>query len=197
MTKYHHGDLRNSLVEAAVDIIKKNGIERLSIRATAKKIGVSHTAPYRHFKNKEELIVAVALKGFDKLGKKIDPIFDKHPQNISDMVFNAGKAFIYFAMENSNYYRIMFGNSIINKTEYPDFFKAYDSIFIRFTWMIHRYKKINEDKVSFDEASIITISYFSLLHGYSSLVIDNKEDEKVGKEVQINSVLKRFVKTLN
>ena len=197
MSQYHHGNLRNSIIEAAIDIISSQGIEKLSIRATAKIIGVSHTAPYRHFKNKEELIVAVALKGFEKLGSKIDPIFQNYSNDVRELIFNAGKTYIGFAVENKNYYRIMFGNHILNKTGYPDFFEAYDSLFKQFTDIVYRYKNSDGNTFSYNDASVVTLSYFSMIHGYSSLIIDNGEDEKFGKEGQINLILRNFVNILD
>ncbi|MCP3921863.1 MAG: TetR/AcrR family transcriptional regulator [Desulfobacterales bacterium] len=195
MTNYHHGNLKNSIIEAGINIIFDEGIEKLSIRATAKLIGVSHTAPYRHFKNKEELIVAIALKGFEKLEGKIKSL--KNYSNTKDLMVKTGKIFIEFACDNRNYYRIMFGNYINNKTDYHDFFEAYDKLFKRLTEIILKYKNQKLKKCSTDEASITAIAIFSILHGYSLLIIDNNEDKNIGQKKQINSILKKIENLLD
>ena len=64
---YHHGDLRTALLDAALDIIADTGPRGLSIREVARRAGVSHAAPYRHFNDKDDLIVAVVERGFDLL----------------------------------------------------------------------------------------------------------------------------------
>ena len=103
---YHHGDVRNSIIFAGIDIISEQGVQNLSIRNAAKKIGVSHTAPYRHFKNKEELLVAIAIKGFDILEQDIDKALSgKNRSGVSTLV-DMGNAYIKFAISNSHYYRI-------------------------------------------------------------------------------------------
>lgn len=189
-TNYHHGDVKNALISAGIDIITEDGIKNLSIRNAAKKIGVSHTAPYRHFKNKEELLVAIAIKGFDILVQDMDKALSKvNPSDLSALV-EAGRAYIQFAVSNSNYYRIMFGDTIRNKTGYPDFFKVYDRSFRKLIHIIETGgHKQSTDKTDLE---ITAIAVWSLLHGYCSLVLDNDTDKDVGSDAQINRILRRL-----
>jgi len=64
---YHHGDLRQEILCAACDLLEQETIASLSFRQVAKKVGVSHTAPYRHFKDKESLLASIAGVGFQQL----------------------------------------------------------------------------------------------------------------------------------
>ena len=64
---YHHGDLRNALREAAIAILEDEGLAGLSLRAVARKAGVSHAAPYRHYSNHEALLVELAVEGYGEL----------------------------------------------------------------------------------------------------------------------------------
>jgi len=64
---YHHGDLRNGLLEAARTILEEESLSALTLRAVARKAGVSHAAPYRHFPNHEALLVELSIEGFDEL----------------------------------------------------------------------------------------------------------------------------------
>jgi AcrR family transcriptional regulator len=64
---YHHGNLRETLLDSAVDLIRENGPDAFTLREVARRAGVSHNAPYRHFKHKEDLLNAVAAQGFERL----------------------------------------------------------------------------------------------------------------------------------
>ena len=66
---YHHGDLRRALTEAALRIVERDGLPALSLRAVAREAGVSPAAPYHHFKDKQELMLAVGAEGFARLGE--------------------------------------------------------------------------------------------------------------------------------
>jgi len=71
--KYHHGDLRRALIEAALAILAKDGARGLSLREVARKVGVTQTAPYHHFPTREALVAAVAAEGFAGLVADPDP----------------------------------------------------------------------------------------------------------------------------
>ena len=64
---YHHGNLKQALLEASLDLIRKAGAGAFTLREVARRAGVSHNAPYRHFRDKEELLAALAAEGFDRL----------------------------------------------------------------------------------------------------------------------------------
>ncbi len=68
---YHHGDLRRALIAAAVEMVEQVGPEAFTLREVARRIGVSHAAPYRHFKTRHEVLVAVAAAGFERLGARM------------------------------------------------------------------------------------------------------------------------------
>ena len=61
---YHHGDLKNALIKAGIEILAQEGVGELSLRKVAQKAGVSHTAPYAHFTDKQALIAAISTEGF-------------------------------------------------------------------------------------------------------------------------------------
>jgi AcrR family transcriptional regulator len=111
-SKYHHGDLRQDLIDAASQMIKEFGVEGLSLRKLAGKVGVSRTAPYHHFKDKNELLCAIAEQGFkDRLshieGKYISPA-DSGALQLKQYMFD----YIEFAQHNPELYELMFGRTI-------------------------------------------------------------------------------------
>src|SRR5579885_21125 len=66
---YHHGNLREALIEASLDLIAESGPKALTLREAARRAGVSHNAPYRHFQDKDDLLAAVAAQGFRELNQ--------------------------------------------------------------------------------------------------------------------------------
>lgn len=105
--RYHHGDLRRALLNAADAILERSGPEALSLRAVAREAGVSPAAPYHHFKDKDELILAVAREGFQKLKTAIaEKRASTAPgtERSSDM----GLAYIKFALTHPALYRVMY-----------------------------------------------------------------------------------------
>ena len=185
---YHHGNLKNALVEAGIALIIDKGVENLSIRNVVNMIGVSHTAPYRHIKNKEELIIAIAIRGFELLEEKMKGVMNEAELDDYGRLVQLGKNYIRFAIENREYFRIMFGPYIKNKTAHADLFAAYNSSFVLLLYAVK--KCLGEKKKSL---KITALAVWSLVHGYTNLVIDNEPDRAVGSDYQIDLVMKQLL----
>lgn len=102
---YHHGDLRRALIEAAERILEREGPQALSLRAVAREAGVSPAAPYHHFKDKSDLMLAIAQNGFEKLGEAM-----KSGVSTTDdgKLGGIGRAYVRFARANPALYRVMY-----------------------------------------------------------------------------------------
>ena len=111
--QYHHGDLKVSLIEAANIILLRDGADALSLRAIAAEVGVSHMAPYAHFKNKKELIKSIAESGFVKMAETMEAVaFElKKDQSLTpgELVLAYGASYLEFATLNPQLYRLMLG----------------------------------------------------------------------------------------
>ena len=105
---YHHGDLKEGLIQAALGILRKQGADALSLRVIASEAGVSHMAPYSHFKNKKELFQAVAAKGFDELADRMR-VEGAQLEKAPDLILAYGVAYVEFAIDNPQLYRLMLG----------------------------------------------------------------------------------------
>ncbi len=103
---YHHGDLEAALLHSAGNILEKEGLEALSLRETARRTGVSHNAPYRHFAQREALLAALAKEGFERLGAA------QREAAESGGLRAMGEAYVLFALENPQRFRLMFGGRI-------------------------------------------------------------------------------------
>lgn len=104
---YHHGDLRAALLEAARYILEKDGLEALSLRAVARKAGVSQAAPYHHFADKQALLDAVAAEGFESLHAAMAMRVAKEMEPLARLRAS-GLGYIAFATENPALFCLMF-----------------------------------------------------------------------------------------
>ncbi|NQY63614.1 MAG: TetR/AcrR family transcriptional regulator [Alteromonadaceae bacterium] len=111
-SRYHHGDLQVSLIKAATLLITNAGVENLSLRKLAEKVGVSRTAAYHHFKDKNDLLCAIATQGFIKWQAQSKAIFDDDKLS-NEMKFRQFvHAYVKFATDNPCLYDLMFGRII-------------------------------------------------------------------------------------
>ncbi len=106
-SSYHHGDLARALITAGREILLEKGTDGLSLRAVAARVSVSQTAPYSHFSNKKELLLAISASGFTELA---DSMIASATKKIDahDTFLNYGVAYIEFAIKNPDIYRLMF-----------------------------------------------------------------------------------------
>ena len=109
---YHHGDLHNALLQAAEQLLAEQGVASLSLRAVAKRAGVSHAAPYRHFRDKAALLRALAQGGFERLADAIEVAAVNASQNPEQKLVEAGVAYVRQAIERPAVTQLMFGGSI-------------------------------------------------------------------------------------
>ncbi len=124
---YHHGDLRNALRDAARAILEEEGLTGLSLRAVARRAGVSHAAPYRHFENHEALLVDLALEGFAELQSEIAAA-GAGPGLVSDRIPDIGAAYMRFVARRPALARLMFGAQLPNRNKFPDLAASADAI---------------------------------------------------------------------
>jgi len=158
MKNYHHGNLKEELISCASAMCERDGYTKLSIRSLAKESNVSQTAPYRHFKTKEDLYAAVSRHGFNKLSKAIHVDIDKKvtKKQIVDMAIK----YIEFGLENANTYDLMLGTAVGNFNNYPELLESANSVYDNF--------RSNFSKLANDSDEVIAfkcITLWSMVHG--------------------------------
>lgn len=104
---FHHGDLEKALVAAALSVLKTRSVGELSLREVARIAGVSNGAPYRHYKRRADLLVAVALEGFAELDRILQAV-DSAPKPASERLEQRVLAYMRFAISHGAHYRVMF-----------------------------------------------------------------------------------------
>jgi len=109
---YHHGDLRNSLVDIGTELLNTKGMTGISLREIARTIGVGHNAPYRHFRNKQQLLEAIAEAGFRKLVARNTRLELEFAHDPESQLFESAMHIIVMAAEQPNLFQLMFGGGL-------------------------------------------------------------------------------------
>lgn len=117
---YHHGNLRAELLEQAVRQLRDTPPEQLSLRAVARALGVSQTAPYRHFDDKESLLAAIATRGYRDLLKKLCEARAGAPGKAAAQLRAVACAYVDFAAEEEQLFRLMFGPLVQPGARHPE-----------------------------------------------------------------------------
>jgi AcrR family transcriptional regulator len=108
-TSYHHGDLRAQLIAAVRDLVETHGPDGFSVAEAARRAGVSSAAPYKHFKDRSELLRAVASAGMDVLKREMTDAASRHPFGSIAAVAAIGQAYVDFARREPGVFRLVFG----------------------------------------------------------------------------------------
>src|SRR3954447_11445159 len=143
---YHHGDLRQAVLQKAGEILEQDGFEALSLREVARRAAVSHNAPYRHFPDRDRLLLALVEEGFEML---LDALARRPRREM-------GEAYVEFALSHPQRFRLMFGG--------------------RVKWADRDRRVYEGLKQSFadlgDDAKYAAAAAWGLLHGLSHLLLD-------------------------
>ena len=105
---YHHGNLREALIEAALDLIARKGPAGFTFAEAARSAGVSSAAPYRHFRDRDALIADVALRGYELFTAQLERAWNNGRPDAFAAFESVGRAYLAFAREEASYYSAMF-----------------------------------------------------------------------------------------
>jgi AcrR family transcriptional regulator len=159
---YHHGNLHASLLDAADAVLAERGAQGLTLRDVARAAGVSHGAPYHHFASLNELLAAVAERGFVILG---DAMADAVAvPDTRERLLRVAHAYVGCARAHPERFRLMFGPMLASKDEHPGLKKAAERAFGFVLAAAHAHDKRH--------GASLALAGWSLAHGLSHLLID-------------------------
>jgi AcrR family transcriptional regulator len=118
--RYHHGDLRRALLDAALALVNEGGPKAMTLREAARRVKVSEAAPYRHFASREALLAAVAEEGFREFGASQRAAWELHPGDPFDRLEALGLAYVDYAVRAPAHFRVMFGAEFADAAAYPE-----------------------------------------------------------------------------
>jgi AcrR family transcriptional regulator len=116
-TAYHHGDLRRSLLDAALGLVASDGVQGFTLREAARAANVSHNAPYRHFPSRTHMLIELAIEGQGLLLNALKAAVARTADN-RDRIVRLGIAYMEFAIAHTAHFRVMFSSDVArNRTE--------------------------------------------------------------------------------
>lgn len=155
---YHHGHLRAALLQAATALLAEGGPHAITLREAARRAGVSPTAPYRHFADKESLLAALAAEGFRALGEALAEATGAEGGSRN----RAGAAYVRFALADPARFRLMFGHGVSAISDHPDLQAAAMATFDQLVRLV-------DDNAG---GKLAAIRAWSMVHGLADLLIE-------------------------
>jgi AcrR family transcriptional regulator len=164
---YHHGDLKNALIETALTQIARDGAPSLSLREVARSAGVSHTASYRHFPSKESLLAAIAEQGFRRLGDAMRAAVGGHADPAAALQAS-GVAYVEFGVHYPDHLQVMFGGLIARAEDYPALTAASKEAYDLLAGIVREGLRVGRLRGS-DERSV-ALAAWAMVHGLAVLI---------------------------
>lgn len=190
---YHHGELRTALLAAAERELAENGIEGFTLRGCARRAGVSHAAPAHHFPDVRALLTEMATIGFERLSESMAVHARNTQAGSADHILAIGKGYVAFAVENPHLFRLIFRTGLLDVEDLR--YKAAGAA--AFSIPVHAIGALgaSDDPMADPELASRVIAIWSIVHGFSELVLAGQLDRArgPGRMVSIDELLARVI----
>lgn len=168
-TSYHHGDLRQQLVTATRALVEEKGPDLFSVSDACRAAGVSTAAPYRHFSDRTEMLVAVALEGFNEMVAAFEDAIKGHPAGSIEALTALGVTYVAYAEANPGMFKMMFAGD----HDAPEMHDAGECCYRVVLGQVAAYLGKSEPDQSVFEAGF---PLWTFVHGLAFLRIDGKSE---------------------
>lgn len=192
---YHHGDLYQSLLLAATEMIAEGGTENLSMRKLADRVGVSRTAPYHHFKDKNALLCAIAEQGFERVEKHLNEVQDRERSETLAIVFTQYvHTYIELAYQHREEYDLMFGRDIWRNGTPTESLKNRSRQHFK-SWLNWIERLCDKKVIRAGDSTLRTAQvYWATLHGLCRLLNDGIYTEQSHLKEMVNTAVDMMLK---
>jgi len=185
---YHHGDLKTSLKQTALRLVRERGPRGFSLNEASRLAGVSVAAPYRHFDDKDALLAEIARDGYELLEREICRSVEKRG-SLRDQIVESGMAYLRFARNHVDYFSVMF-QSGLDRSKYPEIERSVKAGLGVILDLAKQYERTPE------LAEVRAVSAWALVHGLAGLDQDGALSNATGKArtlEQFRPILEHFV----
>jgi AcrR family transcriptional regulator len=171
------GSLRDTLVDAAVALIARNGPQGFSLREVARRARVSEAAPYWHFTDREALLAAVAERGFVEMARGMMEIWSRSAEP-AERFRALGVGYVRFALAHPSYLRVMFGSEVPDKAVHPALEEAGERTFGLLVQAITECQAAGQ--IRSGDPQTLAVAAWSIVHGLAALLVDGKLKDHAG-----------------
>lgn len=192
--RYHHGDLRNALIDAGRALLAEEGAAGIDLRKVARRAGVSHAAPYRHFADKQALLAAIAEQGFRQLTTQVQAALDAAPDLPRAQLLAMAQAYVQFALASPAHMREMFSGFTIDRAAYPTLYTSSKAAFGAIIAVVERGQARGE--IVAGDSTQLTLATWALVHGVTMLLIENQIPSALGDQPMIEATIQFCMRTL-
>ncbi|MCB1753291.1 MAG: TetR/AcrR family transcriptional regulator [Gammaproteobacteria bacterium] len=191
---YHHGNLREALLEAGAKLIEEKGIADVSLRAVAKAAGVSHTAPYRHFNDKNAMLRGIAVTGFRLLGQRLGQAVELHPGDPGQQLTAAGVAYVELAIEHPRLHNLMFGGVLADDSVDDALEETSNHAFRGLADIIARGQRAGVFREG--DTDELALTAWSVVHGFAMLASTGSLDHRAASREAKLALARRIADSL-
>lgn len=188
-TTYHHGDLKNSLIEAGIEILANEGVGGLSLRKVARKAGVSHAAPYAHFADKQALIAAIASDGHRRIHERLNAVLADYADDPARLLFGAAWAYVRFGLEFPSHYKITFSGALENEHSHQEFVDYSQRNIQLLQNIVEQCRAAGILQTENINAEMQAVNLWGQVHGLVSLVVQGQLPGRLLQEETIKDIL--------
>jgi len=165
---YHHGNLKEALLQAALDLIAQKGAAGFTFADAARMAGVSPAAPYRHFRDRDELLASIAQRGFEQFEAQLTQAWDDGRPDTATAFERVGKAYLRFAREEPSFYSAMFESGLPVESN-PALLAASERAFAVIRAAAERLAALAPPGLPRPPAMMMALHIWSMSHGIASL----------------------------
>lgn len=171
-TPYHHGDLKNALIRAGVEILAKEGVGALSLRKVARRAGVSHAAPYAHFADKQALVAAISTEGYKKLYRRLSAAAEAWRGDPLRQLVEAAWAYVDFAVADRDHFCITLSGVVEKEQDYPAYVEISKKSFALVVELVDACQAAGILRPG--PPDMMAVSVWGLVHGFTSLILEGQ-----------------------
>ena len=169
---YHHGNLKQALIAAGLEILSEQGLEGLSLRNVARRVGVSHAAPYNHFSDKQSLLAAISTAGHEQLYRTLSATYEKCRHSSPEVMVEIAWSYVQFALADPGRFQLMFSGALEEERDHPEYVETSRKNIALLEEIIGFCQ--TQGQLPKGKVEIIAVRLWSLVHGFAHLMLENQ-----------------------